>query len=74
MHTNSARRTRRPKTGEEVRAEFQRKGMSVSDWAAEHGFGRSLVYEVLTGERKCHRGQSHKVAVLLGMKHGEIVK
>jgi gp16 family phage-associated protein len=63
----------KPKTSVQVRAEFDRKGQSLAAWARDHGFGRSLVYEVVSGRKKCRRGQSHKIAVLLGMKHGEIV-
>lgn len=62
------------KTPEQARHEFERKGLSIAAWARQHGVGRSLVYEILAGRKKCHRGQSHKVAVLLGMKHGEIVE
>lgn len=65
---------RPPRTPEQARAEFEHKGLSIAAWAREHGFGRSLVYEVISGRKKCHRGQSHKIAVLLGIKHGEIVQ
>jgi gp16 family phage-associated protein len=61
------------KTPAQAREEFDRKGVSIAKWAKKHGVNKSLVYEVLRGNRKCHRGDSHKVAVLLGMKHGEIV-
>lgn len=66
--------TPKPKTGAQARAEFDRKGLSIAEWARDHGFSRSLVYEVLAGRKKCRRGDSHKIAVLLGMKHGEIVR
>jgi len=59
-------------THTQARAEFDRKGLSIAKWARDHGFTRSLVYEVLSGRKKCKRGQSHKVAVLLRMKQGEI--
>ena len=62
------------KSLEQARAEFERKGMSIAAWARQHKVGRSLVYEVLAGRKKCKRGDSHKVAVLLGIKHGEIVE
>jgi gp16 family phage-associated protein len=62
------------KTPDQARAEFERKGLSISAWARAHKVGRSLVYEVLKGRKKCLRGDSHKVAVLLGMKAGEIVE
>lgn len=64
----------KPKTPEEARADFDRKGLSIAGWAREHGFSRSLVYEILAGRKRCLRGDSHKIAVLLGMKHGEIVR
>ncbi len=61
------------RTAEEVRAEFQRKGISISAWAIANGFSSNLVFEVLSGRKKAMRGQSHKIAVALGMKEGEIV-
>lgn len=64
----------RLKTHQEVRAEFNRIGKPVSEWAAENGFHRSLVYAVLSGRKKCNRGDAHKIAVLLGLKDGEIVE
>ncbi|UDF33780.1 UNVERIFIED_ORG: DNA-binding protein [Shinella sp. XGS7] len=61
------------KTHAEVRAEFNRRGESIAGWARKHQFGYSLVCEVLSGRKKCKRGQSHRIAVLLGLKDGEIV-
>ncbi|ASM75900.1 hypothetical protein VITFI_CDS1523 [Vitreoscilla filiformis] len=57
-----------------ARAEFEAKGVSISAWAAEHKVSRSLVYEILAGRKPCHRGQSHRIAVLLGMKAGELTR
>lgn len=57
----------------EVRAEFQRKGISISAWAMANSFSPNLVFEVLSGRKKGDRGQSHKIAVALGLKEGEIV-
>lgn len=51
-----------------ARDRFRASGKSVSDWAREHGFSISLVQSVLTGTRPCHRGESHAIAVALGMK------
>lgn len=56
-----------------ARAEFERKGVSIRAWAREHQVSPSLVYEILAGRKPCHRGASHRIAVLLGMKHGELV-
>lgn len=59
----------------QVRAEFARKGISIAEWARAHQVGQSLVYEVLREwgkKKKCIRGDSHRIAVLLGLKPGEI--
>lgn len=63
------------KTTEQVRAEFLRKGVSIRGWAIANGFTPTLVYEILSGnsKRPCTRGQSHKIAVRLGLKKGEII-
>lgn len=53
-------------------AKFRRTGKSVTSWARENGFCPALVNEILKGERPCHRGKSHKIAVLLGLKDGVI--
>lgn len=60
------------RTPEQARAELQRKGITVSEWAAANGFNVQLVFAVLRGERQCIRGQSHRIAVSLGLKDGEI--
>lgn len=60
------------RTAEEVKLEFKLKGQAISDWAKEHGFSRFLVYRVLKGESTPFRGDSHKIAVKLGLKEGTI--
>lgn len=62
------------KTREEVVADFERKGISVSSWAKKHKIPRSIVYGILNGTRKARIGLGHKAAVLLGIKDGEIVE
>ena len=62
-----------PRTVDEVKADFARKGVSISQWATLNGFSPNLVFEVLGGRKKAIRGQSHKIAVALGLKAGEIV-
>lgn len=47
-------------------------GISVSEWARQNGFSASLVYQILEGNRRCIRGQSHQIAVALGLKQGSI--
>ncbi len=60
------------RTAEEARAELQRQGISISGWATANGFSTNLVFEVLAGRKKCLRGQSHNIAVKLGLKVGAI--
>lgn len=62
------------KTREEVIADFDRKGISVSSWARKNKIPRSIVYGILNGTRKTRIGLGHKAAVLLGIKDGEIVE
>lgn len=60
------------RTPEEARAELKRKGVSISSWSLANGFSTNLVFEVLSGRKKCVRGQAHNIAVKLGLKDGEI--
>jgi gp16 family phage-associated protein len=49
---------------------FEDTGMSVAAWSREHGFSEVLVSLVLNGKRMPIRGQSHAIAVALGIKQG----
>jgi len=53
---------------ERARAAFAASGTSVSDWARERRFSPKLVAMVLRGDRPCLRGESHRIAVALGLK------
>lgn len=55
-------------TTDEVQAWFRGKGLTVSEWAIERGFNPTLVYSILSGKRKCLRGQSFRIAVALRLK------
>jgi gp16 family phage-associated protein len=44
------------------------KGVTIKDWALSNGFKPKVVYTVLQGRSKCLRGESHHVAVALGLK------
>lgn len=57
------------KSAEQARNEFERRGLSVSEWARARGFNRRLVVYVLNGG-PAHRGQAHDIAVALGIKVG----
>jgi gp16 family phage-associated protein len=65
---------KKPRTREQARAEFERRGISVAEWSRTHKVKASLVYDILGGDsrRRCLRGQSHRIAVLLGIKEGEL--
>jgi len=60
-------------TAREVRTWFYDQGLSVTDWARDHGFPRQAVYAVLSGKSRCTRGRGHQIAVALGMKRSDIV-
>lgn len=62
-----------PRTPEDIKAEFRRKGISVSAWAVANGVTPNIVYDLLAGRRNPTRGQTHNIAVKLGLKQGEIV-
>lgn len=57
---------------QEARKRLERQGLSVKQWAEQHGLTASTVYAVLNGQKKCLRGESHRAAVLLGIKEGVI--
>lgn len=69
------KRTKRFLTGGEARQAFVANGVSIAHWAKRHGVSVKLVYAVLAGGhgRANRYGQSHKIAVLLGMKDGVIL-
>ena len=65
------------KTRAECKANFERHGLSISVWALQRGFNPTLVSAILNDDdlqpkRRCTRGESHNIAVTLGLKHGEI--
>ncbi|MEH3098850.1 DNA-binding protein [Sphingomonas adhaesiva] len=51
-----------------VRAQFEASGTNISEWARERGFRLQMVHQILRGERPCLRGESHRIAVALGIK------
>lgn len=67
-------KAQKTRTLQEVRAEFLRKGMSMSRWAKDNGFEVATVSQVLTGRNAATRGVGHKIAVLLNIKDGEIIQ
>ncbi|MBN0252676.1 DNA-binding protein, partial [Pseudomonas aeruginosa] len=47
---------------------FRQRGITITQWAAEHGYKRNAVYRVLNGFDKANYGQAHDIAVALGLK------
>lgn len=58
------------KTSKEVKADFEKNGISIRSWAEANGFRRTDVYAVLDGRVKAKYGNGHVIAVALGMKEG----
>lgn len=52
----------------QIRQLFEVNGESVAQWARTRGFSPALVYRVLRGETVAKRGQTHLIAVALGLK------
>lgn len=60
------------KTPEQIRAEFAHKGQSIRGWALANDLNPAIVWGLLHGRYTGRIGKSHRAAVKLGMKHGEI--
>lgn len=65
------------KTRQQIREEFANKGWSYSAWAKQRGYSVPLVHDIITDNdtnprRKCLRGESHNIAVDLGLKNGQV--
>lgn len=60
------------RTPDEVRADFDRQGKTLAQFARENGLDQATVYQVLSGRKKGRRGEAHRAAVLLGLKAGEV--
>lgn len=56
----------------QARQWFEDQGIAISDWSISRGFNPALVYAVLQGRRKCVRGQSHRIAIELQLKHAPV--
>lgn len=59
-------------TPQEARDMLSRKGLSIAAFSRLHGLNYRLVRGVLDGRYRCRFGKSHKAAVLLGIKEGEL--
>lgn len=59
-------------TPEQARSKLDRAGISIADFCRTHSLNKNLVSDLLNGRKKGRRGESHRAAVLLGIKQGEI--
>ena len=55
-------------TPEKVKAKLRAEGITITQWAKEHGYPRDAVYRVLNGVEKAAYGRGHNIAVDLGLK------
>ncbi|WP_296261372.1 MULTISPECIES: DNA-binding protein [unclassified Pseudomonas] len=60
------------RTAAQAKAWLEQQGKSVQEFARENSVDAATTYQILSGRKKGRRGESHKVAVLLGMKIGVI--
>ncbi|MCF7223107.1 DNA-binding protein [Lysobacter sp. TLK-CK17T] len=65
-------KSNRVRSADEVRKDFERKGITIMSFARDHGLSPGIVYQLLSGQKKGRRGEAHRAAVLLGMKEGVI--
>lgn len=63
--------TRTPKQAKEWLAQ---QGKTVQEFARENGLDPFTCYQVLSGVKKGQRGESHRAAVLLGIKEGVVAE
>jgi gp16 family phage-associated protein len=52
------------------RAELRLRGVNITTWAKQRQFSREMVYAVLHGRARAHRGQAHEIARSLGLIPG----
>lgn len=60
------------RTAEEIKRDLERRGKTIADLARELGLRPMIVYDLLCGRTYGTRGESHRAAVLLGLKDGTI--
>ncbi len=55
-------------TIEMFKARLRAQGITIGQWADDHGFDRQLVYRTMSGVVKGHFGTSHEILVAAGIK------
>lgn len=61
-----------PRTPKDVRKDLRRRGMSIAALARQLRAHDQVVRDLLSGKAKGHRGEAHRVAVLMGLKEGVV--
>jgi gp16 family phage-associated protein len=61
------------KTIQQARQDLADRGETLSAWARKNGFNPENVRAVVYGSAKGKWGESHKIAVKMGIKQGVIV-
>ena len=56
------------KSIKQVKEDFSSTGRSIAEWARENEFSPDLVYRIFKNNKIPQRGESHKIAVKLGIK------
>lgn len=65
---NTSKRPTYPCTRTEAKQWFRDHGVCINEWAEANGLSRYAVFDLLRGKRKGFRGETHRAAVLLGLK------
>lgn len=58
----------KPLTPDQVKDQFQQRGITFSAWSLQNGYRVNEVYRVLNGQAKAKYGKAHEIAVKLGLK------
>lgn len=58
----------KPLTPDQVKDQFQSRGLTFSQWASDNGYRVNEVYRVINGQSKAKYGKAHEIAVKLGLK------
>ena len=62
------------KSIQEVKDDFSAAGISIAEWARDNQFSPDLVYRIFKNNKIPKRGESHKIAVKLGIKEQKDMK
>lgn len=60
------------RTADQVRADFDRRGLTIATWARANGFRAKAVQQVLSRPTAGRFGVAHRIAVALGLKNGVV--